>query len=101
MHVVRLPRCFVMVLLVLSGPTVRAGENVAKTSPTPGDSKPDTSGADADAEKLVRQLGDKLFAKRQAADRALSSMGAKAAAAVRAGMRQTDIEVKRRCDALW
>lgn len=61
-----------------------------------GDVKPDT-----EVQKLVRQLGDESFAKRQAADRALASMGVRAAAAVRAGMRDADTEIARRCATIW
>jgi RNA polymerase sigma factor (sigma-70 family) len=53
------------------------------------------------AQKLVRQLGSPTFAERQAADQALTSMGARAAASVRAGMRDADAEVVRRCEAIW
>jgi hypothetical protein len=54
-----------------------------------------------EARKLVRQLGDPSFAKRQAADKALAELGARAAAAVRAGMADADPEIARRCTALW
>jgi hypothetical protein len=60
------------------------------------DAKPDVV-----AQKLVRQLGSPSFAKRQAAEKALTNMGAPAAAAVRAGMRDAELEVTRRCAAIW
>lgn len=53
------------------------------------------------AEELVRQLGSPVFAERQAAEKALAGLGARAAAAVRAGMRSADREVARRCEAVW
>jgi hypothetical protein len=56
---------------------------------------------DAEARELVRQLGSPGFAKRQAAEKALAGMGARAAASVRAGMRGGELEVARRCAALW
>ncbi|HEY7313908.1 MAG TPA: sigma-70 family RNA polymerase sigma factor [Gemmataceae bacterium] len=69
----------------------------AATAPKEGDdAKPD-----AEAQKLVRQLGDPSFAKRQAADKALTNLGAPAAASVRVGMRDADPEIARRCKAIW
>jgi hypothetical protein len=53
------------------------------------------------AEELVRQLGSPVFAERRAAEKALAGLGARAAAAVRAGMRDADPEVARRCEAVW
>jgi hypothetical protein len=61
-----------------------------------GDRKPD-----GEAQKLVRQLGSPTFAKRQAAQKALTNMGARAAAAVRAGIGDADPEIAQRCAALW
>jgi hypothetical protein len=61
-----------------------------------GDAKPD-----AEAQKLVQQLGSPSFAERQAADEALAGLGARAAGAVQAGMRDADLEVIKRCAALW
>src|SRR5262249_3269719 len=61
-----------------------------------GDAKPE-----AKAQKLVRQLGSSSFKKRQAAGKALANMGARAAASVRAGMGNADLEVATRCAALW
>jgi hypothetical protein len=46
---------------------------------------------DPQAQKLVRQLGSSDFAQREAAEKALTNMGARAAASVRAG----------RGDAAW
>ena len=60
------------------------------------DANPDTQ-----AQKLVRQLGSPKFAERQAAQKALANMGARAAVAVRDGMRNPELEVSRRCAALW
>jgi hypothetical protein len=69
----------------------------AATAPQAGgDAKPE-----AEDTKLVRQLGNQNFAKRQAAERALTDLGARAAAAVRAGMGDADPEVAKRCAALW
>jgi RNA polymerase sigma factor (sigma-70 family) len=69
----------------------------AATAPQEGgDAKPD-----AEAQKLVRQLGDLSFAKRQAADKALTNMGAPAAASVRVGTRDADPEIAKRCAAIW
>jgi RNA polymerase sigma factor (sigma-70 family) len=61
-----------------------------------GEAKPD-----AEAHKLVRQLGSPSFAERQEADKALASQGARAAASVRAGMGDADPEVAKRCTAIW
>jgi RNA polymerase sigma factor (sigma-70 family) len=68
----------------------------ATAPPEGGDAKPD-----AEAQKLVRKLGSPSFAKRQAAEKALANLGTRAAAAVRAGMRDGELEVARRCAALW
>jgi RNA polymerase sigma factor (sigma-70 family) len=57
--------------------------------------------AKLDAPKLVEQLGSPSFASRQAAEKALAGLGARAAAAVRAGIGDADPEVARRCAALW
>src|SRR5262249_35274102 len=56
---------------------------------------------DPEPEKLVRQLGSSVFAERQAAEKALRGMGAKAAAAVRAGVGNADPEIVRRGGATW
>jgi RNA polymerase sigma factor (sigma-70 family) len=72
--------------------------------PAAGAAAPQEAGAakpDVEAQTLVRQLGDPGFAKRQAADKALTDLGARAAAAVRAGMGDADLEVATRCKALW
>jgi Sigma-70, region 4 len=61
-----------------------------------GDAKPEP-----DAQKLVRQPGSPRFAKRQTAEKALTNLGARAAASVRAGMGNADLEVAKRCAALW
>jgi RNA polymerase sigma factor (sigma-70 family) len=69
----------------------------AATAPQAGgDAKPE-----AEAQKLVRQLGSPNFAEREAADKALTDMGARAAAAVRTGMGDADLEVAKRCAAIW
>jgi RNA polymerase sigma factor (sigma-70 family) len=56
---------------------------------------------DAEAQQLVRQLGDSSFEERQAADRALANLGARAAAAVRAGVGDADPEIAKRCADIW
>jgi RNA polymerase sigma factor (sigma-70 family) len=88
------------VLLGLGGAALVAGGGhlptaAAATAPQEmGDAKPE-------AQKLVQQLGDPSFAKRQAAEKVLANMGAPAAAAVRAGMAHADAEIARRCTAIW
>ncbi|HEY7156434.1 MAG TPA: sigma-70 family RNA polymerase sigma factor [Gemmataceae bacterium] len=77
-----------------SGHLLTAG--AAKAPKEGGDAKPD-----AEAQKLVRQLGDLSFAKRQAAEKALTNLGAPAAASVRVGMGDADPEIARRCAAIW
>jgi RNA polymerase sigma factor (sigma-70 family) len=61
----------------------------------------DAAKTDPDAEKLVRQLGSSTYADRQAASKALSDMGARAATAVRAGMKNGDLETVKRCEMIW
>src|SRR5262249_7008707 len=41
------------------------------------------------------------FEKREAAEKALASLGARAAASVRAGMKDADPEIAKRCTAVW
>jgi hypothetical protein len=71
--------------------------------PAAGAAAPPSAGAkpDAEAQRLVRQLGSESFAEREAAQKALTNMGARAAAAVRARMGDADLEVARRCAAIW
>jgi hypothetical protein len=54
----------------------------------------------ADPAPLVRQLGGKTFAEREAAEQKIIALGPKAKPAVRAGVRDPDAEVSRRCQAL-
>src|SRR4051812_30059346 len=56
---------------------------------------------DPQAQKLVRQLGSSDFAQWEAAEKALTNMGARAAASVRAGRGEADPEIARRCKAIW
>jgi hypothetical protein len=56
---------------------------------------------DSEAEKLVRQLGSPVIADREAAEKALRSMGATAAAAVRTGIGSAELEIARRCATIW
>jgi RNA polymerase sigma factor (sigma-70 family) len=81
-----------------SGPTPTAA---ARGGPMEAHDGAGTPKPGPTAEKLVRQLGSPDFAERQAAEKALAGLGARAAAAVRAGMRDTDPEVARRCEAVW
>jgi hypothetical protein len=50
--------------------------------------------------KLVRQLGDRLFAKREAASKELEALGAAALPALRRAVASDDPEVRRRADTL-
>jgi RNA polymerase sigma factor (sigma-70 family) len=83
-----------MALVPGSGHLPAAGATTAP--PEEGDAKPD-----AEARKLVRQLGNPSFAEREAAQEALPTLGARAAASVRAGMGDADPEVAKRCMAIW
>ncbi len=67
-----------------------AGVN-PKTPPTKAQHSP---------EELVRQLNDNAFANREAAEKALLALGAKAIPAVRAGTMSSEQEVARRCERL-
>jgi RNA polymerase sigma factor (sigma-70 family) len=62
-----------------------------------GDMKPN----EEEAEKLVQRLGSESFAHREGAQKDLTNMGARAAAAVRAKIKDADPEVARRCKAIW
>ena len=81
---------------VLPGSSHQAAAGAATAPQKAGDAKPAP-----DARKLVRQLGSADFAKRDAAHQALTNMGARAAAAVRAGMADADAEIARRCVLIW
>lgn len=54
-----------------------------------------------EADQLVQQLGSPNFAERDAAEKALQKQGARAAAAIQAGMADVDAEIARRCESLW
>ncbi|HET6572322.1 MAG TPA: sigma-70 family RNA polymerase sigma factor, partial [Fimbriiglobus sp.] len=56
---------------------------------------------DADARKLVKQLGSPNFADREAAQKKLRALGARARPALKAGMTDPDPEVARRASAIW
>jgi RNA polymerase sigma factor (sigma-70 family) len=90
------------VIVGLGGLAVAPGSGHQSTAGAGGapqespDAKPNSQ-----AQKLVQQLGSPSFAKRQAAEKALTDMGAQAAASVRAGMQDAELEVSRRCTALW
>src|SRR5262245_3770406 len=89
------------VLVALGGVAIVPGDGHlpaagAEAPPAVGEAQPKV-----EAQQLIRQLGSPTFAKRQAADKALAGMGARAAAAVQAGMRDAELEVARRCAALW
>src|SRR5262249_56311728 len=68
----------------------------AKAPQKGGDAKPES-----EAQKLVGQLGSPSFKERQAAQKALTNLGARAAAAVQAGMEDAELEVRKRCAAIW
>jgi RNA polymerase sigma factor (sigma-70 family) len=77
-----------------------SGELPAAGAATAPHERGDTT-PDAEARKLVRQLGSSSFRERQAAEKALADMGGRAAASVRAGIGDVDPEIARRCTALW
>jgi RNA polymerase sigma factor (sigma-70 family) len=72
-----------------------------QTRPTKPEAEPAIPRANPEVDKLVRQLGSPNFANREAAEKALRNMGARAAATVRAGMSDADAEVAKRCKAVW
>jgi hypothetical protein len=86
-------------LLVLGSGQVPASD--AATGPTKVNQQIDVAKMDPEAEKLVRQLGSSTYAERQAATKALAIMGAGAAPAVRAGMKNGDLETVKRCEMIW
>jgi RNA polymerase sigma factor (sigma-70 family) len=61
---------------------------------------PQEADAAPSPEDLVRQLNDDNFRKREAAERALIAIGAKAIPAVRAGLKSPEPELGRRCERL-
>jgi hypothetical protein len=69
---------------------------VVVAAPAADDQKP----AAADAERLVRQLGSSKHADREAAAKALDSLGAAALPALREGVKNTDPEIRRRAGDL-
>jgi RNA polymerase sigma factor (sigma-70 family) len=89
------------VLLGLGGLALGPGSGQLPAAGAEAQQKEEDRKPDTQAQKLVRQLGSLKFAQRQEAEKALADMGAQAAASVRAGMRDADLEVARRCTALW
>jgi hypothetical protein len=89
----------VMILVGAGGVAVVPGlggsgpVTVAADGPPPGKLGPK-------AESLVKQLGSDEFAEREAAGEKLRSLGLAAAPAVRAGMKDRDLEIARRCAEL-
>jgi hypothetical protein len=79
-------------LAVLAAALLLALAGVARPAAPPAPS--------AEPVALVRQLGAAAFADREAAARGLLRLGRSAAAALRAGLRSPDLEVRRRCAAL-
>jgi RNA polymerase sigma factor (sigma-70 family) len=73
----------------------------AAAGPTKVNQQIDVAKTDPGAEQLVRQLGSDVFAKREAAAKELAKMGARAAVAVRAGMKNGDLETVKRCEKIW
>jgi RNA polymerase sigma factor (sigma-70 family) len=73
----------------------------ASAGAVPVNHQVDAANTDAQAEELVRQLGSAVFTNREAASKALANMGARAAAAVRAGINNVDLETVRRCELIW
>ena len=89
----------VLVAVTLMAHVVLA-QNTSKPAPKADQPKGEVK-PNPETQKLVRQLGSQAFAEREAADKALAGMGARAAAAVRTGMGDPDREIARRCVALW
>jgi hypothetical protein len=67
--------------------------------PAPGQQATPQNG-ERPAAELVQDLGSPRFARREAAEKALLRLGAKARAALQAGLKSSQAEVKRRCERL-
>jgi RNA polymerase sigma factor (sigma-70 family) len=86
---------------------VLVGVGGAVVIPGAGGRLPMTMAADGPAqppppkpEALVKQLGSDEFAEREAAGKKLRSLGLAALPAIRAGMKDPDLEIRRRCEEL-
>src|SRR5262245_18333949 len=74
-----------------AGQPAKEGQPAANKGNRKGAVKPDSEAA-----MLVRQLGSEAYAEREAAEKALVKMGARAAASARAGRADADLEIARR-----
>ena len=80
---------------------LQAGQDSISPGEEPKKSAPDKPAqAQPSAEELVRLLDSKEFPKREAAEKALVALGAKALPAVRAGTKSSLPEVAQRCERL-
>jgi RNA polymerase sigma factor (sigma-70 family) len=86
------------------GVTILVGVGGAAVLPGLGGRVPTSAAAEGPApakpETLVKQLGSDEFAEREAAGDKLRSLGLSAVPAVRAGMKNADPEIARRCEEL-
>jgi RNA polymerase sigma factor (sigma-70 family) len=81
---------------VVPGP----GGGVPMTMAADGPAQPPPPKPRPNAEALVKQLGSDEFAEREAAGKKLRSLGLAALPAIRAGMKDPDLEIARRCAEL-
>src|SRR5208283_3026226 len=65
-----------------------------------GKEAPDKPSASPSVEKLIEQLGDQDFARRDAANKGLAALGPEALPALRKATNHSDLEVRRRVEAL-
>jgi hypothetical protein len=79
---------------------MRAGEDPNTNTEAPKKSPTLPKTEDVSPEDLVKQLNDDSFSKREAAEKALIALGAKAIPAVRAGLKSAEPELAQRCERL-
>jgi hypothetical protein len=79
---------------------VRPEPPAREPAQAPSCSAPPAGEGAADAETLVRQLGDSDYGRREAAQKALAAMGEKALPAVERGAASGDFEIAARCEEL-
>jgi hypothetical protein len=92
----------VMLAGTVCGCSICYGQNGNDTTPRVAETQKSQTQekSPAAAEHLVKQLESPEFQKREAAEKALVALGAKAIPAVRVGMKSRDAEVVQRCERL-
>jgi RNA polymerase sigma factor (sigma-70 family) len=79
---------------------LHAGDDPNAKTATPRSPSTPQSSDEATPEDLVKQLNDSSFVRREAAEKSLVALGAKAIPAVRAGLKSPEAELAQRCERI-